>query len=154
MACEHGAIYRRAVSVHDVEIVCGMVFVFAAVACHGGRHTHAKHTAEDRLLGIVVERPVRHDGVFVHVDIQKAGADDPAFGVNDAVGLRGVLRHGNDASVLHQNVQLRVNPGGGVDECAVSDQCLDSVHQPFHVILHEKLPRSSREIKLKTCCVE
>ena len=144
---KHGDVHRRAVTVHDVEVVRGMVFVLAAVAGDCRRHAHAQHAAEDRLLGIAVKGAVRQDGILVHVDIEKAGADDPAGGVDHAVCLRNVLRHGYDAAVLHEDVQARVDSRCGIDKHSVSDQGFHIRYQPLHIILSAKLPLPAREIK-------
>jgi hypothetical protein len=81
------------------------------------------------------------------VDIEKAGADNPAGGIDHAVGLWDVLRHGYDAAVLHEKVQARVDPRCGIDEHTVSDQGFHIRYQPLHIILFAKLPLPAQEIK-------
>ena len=116
---QHGHIDRRAVPIHEIEIVRRVELVLAAVARDGGGHAHVQHAGEDRLLIVGFQLSFGIDGIFVHVDVEKAGADDLPGGVDHLIGVRGRL---GDAISVDPEVPNLVQAGSGVDNGSVFDQ--------------------------------
>ena len=123
---QHRHVYRNTVPVCKVQVVGRMEFVLPAVSRHGGGHAHAQHTGENGVFAVCVDGPVSRHRVFVHVDVNEAGADDPALCVNDLLRTafrfscrRADCRH---APILDQQILLGVHLCGSVDHMAVFDQ--------------------------------
>ena len=113
---EHRHIHRRAVAVHQIEVVGGVVLVLAAVAGHRGGDAHAQHAGENGLVVVGFQPARRVDRVLVHVDVDEARADDLAGGVDHRIGVR---RRGRDTASVDPDIPLFVDTGGGINDSAV-----------------------------------
>ena len=119
---QHGHIYRRAVPIHDIQIVRRMTRIIAAVSADRSRHAHAQHALENSFFLVGIERPVRFHGILVHMNVQKARAYNLTGRVDHAVRRRLRLCDGGDASILQQQIQLRLHAACRVDQQPVFDE--------------------------------
>ena len=117
VAREHHNVHRRAVAVDNVQILHRVIDVDAAVAANGRRYAHAQHRVKDAPRNFPVP-----DGVFMHVNVDKAGADHAAGRVNDTLRVRAVFCDCSDLPVFQQHVQLRLHVVGRVNDEAIFNQ--------------------------------
>ena len=75
--------------------------------------------------------PLRHR-VLVHMDVDKAGGDDFAGGVDFPVRVRHSGAGPENLTLFNQKIQHPVHPVGGVDDPAAINQSFQGV-PPFRV---------------------
>ena len=137
---EHCDVYRRTVAVNQIQIIARIAAVQPAVAAHGGCHAHAEHAVEDRFFLIGIDPAVRFHGIFVHVNVNKARADNFAARVDFNVRVRHFTRGARDFAVFNQKIQAAVDPVGRVNDSARMNQRFH-FHQPPVISLYlKKIP--------------
>ena len=112
-------IHRRAVPIHQLQILHGIVHVQPAVAADGGGHAHAQLGQED----VRLYPPVRHR-VLVHVDVDEARAHDAARRVDHPIRLRTRL---HDPSIRNPQIPNLVHTVCGIDHPSILNS-----HQHFN----------------------
>ena len=82
------------------------------------------HRGRSRIQGRVVGKDAAGIAVNVHVQVDQAGRDDGARGVDGFPGLigRDVARHTGDRLTLDSDVHDAVDLIGGIDQTATADQ--------------------------------
>ena len=122
MRCQHAHVAGGALCIHQIQVIGRVVLALAAVAGDGGGHALAQHGELDGLFLVAVDAAVGKHGVFVHVYINKAGADHFSGGVDDQIGIAVFRIDGGHLSFFKKDVVKAVNGIGGVDQPAAADQ--------------------------------
>ena len=107
--CEHTYIYSSSVLINDIQIICRIAAVVAAVSTEGRGHAHAQHAVKDRALCICVDSTILN-GVFMHMYVDKTGTNDLAGCVNALIRIRHILRNRCHTPVFYQYIEMGIDP--------------------------------------------
>ena len=148
---EKRSFYRRALRIHPVQIIRRVADALAAVAANGGGDTLTEHGVLDGLLLVGINAAVGEDGILMHMNIDKARADDLSLSLDDKIGVGRFRINGRHLAVGKEEIVDGINGIGGVDHSSAANQYVHGFLLFFQHIIQQPLRLSYHTFIYANC---